>query len=123
MSLVKGILYTLSGEFYIKDTIKMQMADYPKLREKFPKDSHLETLGKMYFNRMQIRGQKDVSYGEAKFMAEASVVAISALKYPDCTEALGVFFVYEESRDLLIKHRKYLERYNELMKDVLGKEE
>ena len=111
MNIVKGIF---NEKAKIEAIIETQVFAYKSERKYNPdKDPHY-WLSKVFISRYN---QSD------EIEALASTILHSCISEPDNAEALGLYFIFKESKDLLSKYPEFIQKYNDLMKDVLEMKE
>jgi len=103
-----------------EETIKKQVELFEKYRRENPKEDQVTLLANVYLCRMASRKiNVDEDLETSMMVAYGAVYLHSLLPPPDCARALGLFILFEERRDLIIKHPEYTREYNKLMGDIM----
>lgn len=113
MNLIMGIF---DKEVLWDEIIESQINFYNKEKSFNPdKDPH-DWLASVYVTRYKFNGG-----GKEELDADAysSTMIYSCLPEPNNARALGLYFIYKENRNILLKYPKYINEFNKLMENVM----
>ena len=110
---------SVSGETLGDMTIDTIVAMYEQARRQQPDEEPHIWLGNVWLGRAQEVHNVDISDPKMLKVALYETYLCSCVDPSSCARALGLYFLFKENADLIEKHPKYAQEFDELIAPVI----